>query len=544
MPSPRSPKLREKVSLLGRGLLALLLGTCLLVKEGVAADTSFLPLQTSRLFDGFGTDVTTAVAAGPDGSAYFAGTFIGTITGSEGSIASAGSQPDVFVTKLLPDGSTAWLLKAGGTLSEKAECVTVDSASGRVYVGGQFQGTATFASTNLTAVAGSDGFVACYEANGDFVWVRQIGGSGDESVFDLKIGTDGLHVCGNYNFSASWGSTTFPASSGTFRMYLVKASLDGVPSEGIYLQSTQTMRPRRIALLADGTRVVAGHFSGTTLFGGFRASNGVDDFFAVAYEANGTFRWLITGGGAGNDKANSLMVSAGGGLLLGASVEAGLNGVGQVTDKNGSQSLPLAANGLRVARISEDGAYTPVKSITGPQMGGLVEGKRGVWHIAGNFSSAVTLGSTVVNPPGGQASIFVASYLSSGEMAGVATVSSSGASLAVDMISTSVDGLALAGSAHTTLSHNEQLLATGHASVNAFAMLLAPPELRLKLTRQGEQVHLTYPSYFYNATLWESTTLGSWTEVGTPATLTLGEMQKDFSATEAKRFFHLRYETP
>jgi hypothetical protein len=538
-------KLEGRFLFFRSSLLALLCSAWLWAGEARAADTAFLPLQASRLFAGSGTDLATAVASGPDGSAYFAGTFIGTITGSGGSITSnTGAQPDVFVTKLLPDGSTGWLLRIGGTLTEKAEAVAVDPVSGRVFVAGQFAGTAAFGTTNLTAEAGNDGFVACFETDGTLRWVRQIKGAGDETVFDLQVGTDGLHVCGSYNSSASWGSQSFTAGSGAVGMYLVKTDMEGVPSGGIYPQSTQTIQPKRILLLADGTRVVAGQFTGTLLFGGFRASNGVGDFFVSAYAANGSLSWLITGGGTGNDEANNLIRSAAGDLLLGASVELDSDGNGQLTDSNGAQTLPLAANGLRVARISAAGVYSPLMAVNGAQLGGLAEGQRGVLHLAGNFSTAVTLPTTVVNPPGGQASVFLASFLGSGELAGVATVSSEGAASALDMASTSNDGLALAGLGTTSLKYQEQTLASGHASLNAFTLLLAPPELRMKLARQGNQVRVTYPAYHHSAKLWESTTLGAWTEVSGAATLTLGEMQRDFDGTEAKRFFQLRYSTP
>ncbi len=531
----------------GRWLLALLLSPWLLVQESDAADTSFLPLQASRLYAGAGADLATAVAAGPDGSAYFTGTFIGIIAGSSGNISShTGNQADIFLTKLLPDGSTGWLRGMGGTLTDKPECVTTDPATGRVYVGGLFAGTATFSTTNLTAVAGNDGFIACFEANGDFAWVRQIGGSGDEAVFDLKVGPDGLHICGTYSATGSWGSLTFPATSGETWMFLAKADLNGVPVSAIYPKATQSIQPKRLVLLADGTRVLAGQFTGTLLFGGFRASIGVSDLFVAAYETDGTLRWLISGGGTGNDEANNLIRSAAGDLLLGASVEIDSDGNGQITDSNGAQTLPLAVNGLRVARISEAGVYSPLMSINGAQPGGLAEGQRGVLHLAGNFSAAVNLGTTVVNPPGGQASVFLASFLNSGELAGVATVSSSGFTGALDLAITSDDGLALAGLATTSLKHNEQTLSTGNTGLNAFTLLLAPPELRLKLARQGNQMRVTYPTYFFYATIWESATLtsGSWTQVSGVSTLTLGEMQRDFDGTGAKRFFQLRYSTP
>jgi len=541
----RSLWLRKCFSQSGRCLLVFLWAACLLAKVSDVGAAAFLTPQANHLFASTGTDLTTATAAGPDGAAFFTGTFIGTISSSSGSISSNnGGQPDVFLTKLLPDGTTAWLLRLGGTGTEKSECVATDPVNGRVYVGGQFTLTATFGNTNLTAVAGSDGFVACYEANGSFVWVRQIGGAGDESVFDIKAAADGLHVCGSYNPSGNWGGTSFPATGGTRWMFTIKTDLDGLPLNSVYTSSTQSIQPRRMVLLADGTRVVAGTFTGTLLLPGsvFRDSNGFDDFFTLAYEANGSLRWVITGGGTGNDGANSLIRSAAGDLLLGSSVEGG----GHITDVNGNQSISLASAGMLVARISTTGVYTPLKSVAGAQLAGLAEGMRGVLHVAANFSAAVTLGTTTVNPPGNQSSVFIASYLGAGDLAGVATVSGAGACSALGMAITSDDGIALAGLTTTNFKYDGQTLATGSAGLDAFTLLLTPPALRLNIAPQSTQVHLTYPGYFYDATIWESTTLGSgsWSQVGSASTLTVGEMQQDFGATEAKRFFQLRWLAP
>lgn len=545
MIKPRSLRLGKCFSQSGRCLSVFLLVACLLAKVSGISAAAFLAHQANHLFAGTGTDLTTATAAGPDGSAFFTGTFIGTISSSSGSISSnSGGLPDIFLTKLLPDGNTAWLLRLGGTSAEKAECVSTDPANGRVYVGGQFAGTASFGNTNLTAVAGNDGFIACYEADGNFVWVRQIGGSGDESVFDIKKAADGLHVCGSYTASGSWGATTFSSTGGARWMFTVRADADGIPQAGIYTSSTQSIQPKSIVVLTDGARVIAGTFTGTLLLPGsvFRDSNGVDDFFAIAFESNGSMRWVITGGGTGNDGANSLIISAAGDLLIGNSVGGG----GQVTDANGTQSISLASTGMLVARVSSAGVYTPLKSVAGPQLAGLAEGTRGVLHVAANFSAAVTLETTTVNPPGNQSSVFIASYLTTGDLAGVATVSGVGACSALDMAITSVDGIALAGLSTGNLKYAEQTLATGNVGLDAFTLLLAPPALRLDIALQSAQVRLTYPAYFYDASIWANTTVnsGSWTQIGSASTLTVGGMQQDLGATDAMRFYQLRWLNP
>lgn len=508
----------------------------------VKADTAFLALKNSRQFASAGNDLVSAMVRGENGATYVAGTFENTISGSADPIISAGSL-DIFLTKLLPDGTTDWLVRCGGAGVDKAECLAFDATNGRIYIGGIFNGTASFGSTNLTAVAGSDAFVACFSTAGALQWVRQIGGAGQEDVTAMQVSSYGLHVSGTYTQTAAWGTTTFTPTISGETMFVILADANGAVSSGLYANSTQSVQPDSLAVLSNGTTVVGGRFAGTAFFTAQQlrtsTTGGGDDLFVVAYDANRAFQWAITGGGTGQDEVQSLAVSQQGGLLLGVNVEAG----GQIA----GQALDMTGTGVVVGRITEAGAWTKTFELAGPQMQAMVEGKRGVLHLAANtIANSVTLGTATVTPSGGQYTGFVASYLTNGVWGGVSTLTASSWCVLLDVAMTADDGVIIGGYSISGLKFNGQTLGNGNQGQDAFVVQLTPPEQKLVITKPTAQVLVTYPAYYYNATLWETPTLNpiSWTQEGTAPTINTGEVQVNLSTSPSSRFYQLRFSNP
>ncbi len=259
----------------------------------------------------------------------------------------------------------------------------------------------------------------------------------------------------------------------------------------------------------------------------------------VAYDANRVFQWVITGGGTGQDEVQSLAVSQQGGLLLGVNVEAG----GQIA----GQALTMTGTGVVVGRITEAGAWTKTFELVGPQMQAMVEGKRGVLHLAANtIANSVALGTATVTPSGGQYTGFVASYLTNGVWGGVSTLTASSWCVLLDIATTADDGVSIGGYSIGGLKLNGQTLGNGNQGQDAFVVQLTPPELKLKLTKPSSQALVTYPAYYYNATLWETPTLNpiSWSLEGTTPTVNSGEVQVSLSTSPASRFYQLRFSTP
>ena len=95
---------------------------------------------------------------------------------------------DLFISKLDSSGNFIWAKQIGSNGFDVATSVVTD-ASGNVYVAGYFDQTADFdpnaGTFNLTSAGGSDIFILKLDAAGNFVWVKQIGGSSIDECLSL-----------------------------------------------------------------------------------------------------------------------------------------------------------------------------------------------------------------------------------------------------------------------------------------------------------------------------------------------------------------------
>ncbi|MDB6024271.1 MAG: hypothetical protein JWM68_494, partial [Verrucomicrobiales bacterium] len=144
---------------------------------------------------GAGVEIGRAVAVDAAGNSFVTGNFQSTISIGNTNLTSAGSD-DVFLAKYSAAGSLLWAKKAGGTGSDIANAIVIDR-QGNLYVAGTFTGTATFDGRVLTA-SDMDIFVACYDANGALLWIKQAGGSGADEVNSLALDENGRVLMTGY----------------------------------------------------------------------------------------------------------------------------------------------------------------------------------------------------------------------------------------------------------------------------------------------------------------------------------------------------------
>lgn len=102
-------------------------------------------------------DETQQLAAGPNANVLAAGTFAGTATFDATTLSSRGG-PDLFLAKLEPEGPMLWAKSGGGLWTEEALALTADRF-GRVTLGGQFSGSATFDTIALASAGLADAFL-------------------------------------------------------------------------------------------------------------------------------------------------------------------------------------------------------------------------------------------------------------------------------------------------------------------------------------------------------------------------------------------------
>ncbi len=90
-------------------------------------------------------------------------------------------------------------LQFGGTGVDAGSDSAVDSA-GNIYTVGIFSSTVDFDSSdaifNLTSAGGYDAYITKNDKNGNFLWAKQFGGSGNESANSVAIDSSSNLVIG------------------------------------------------------------------------------------------------------------------------------------------------------------------------------------------------------------------------------------------------------------------------------------------------------------------------------------------------------------
>lgn len=145
---------------------------------------------------------------------YVTGVVMGQGTFGTHTVLSHGGQ-DIYLAKCNSNGTWDWVVSAGSTDFDQGLGVTADKY-GHIYFTGYFTSTATFGTNILTtSVGASDIFTACYNDQGNCLWVKQAGG-GHGNHYSCGITTDIQGNCiitGDVSDTAHFDNCTFIADA-------------------------------------------------------------------------------------------------------------------------------------------------------------------------------------------------------------------------------------------------------------------------------------------------------------------------------------------
>lgn len=133
----------------------------------------------------------------PMGNVYTVGSFSGTLDLDPGTdtfnITSNGGQ-DTYIQKLDSNGNFLWGKHIGGNGDDLIDKLVIDELE-NIYMLGEFYDTVDFNpgldTTNLVSLGMSDVFVLKLDAEGNFIWVKQIGGSNELASLDIALDNEG-----------------------------------------------------------------------------------------------------------------------------------------------------------------------------------------------------------------------------------------------------------------------------------------------------------------------------------------------------------------
>jgi hypothetical protein len=208
------------------------------------------------------------IAVDTSGNCHVMGSFLSTAIIGDTTLVSAGGS-DVFIAKLDSAGNWLWVRQIGGSGAEYCSRGIALDSYGDIYVTGHFEQSVAIGSSTLTSTGGMDVFIAKLDSGGNWLWARRAGGS---AYYDMGLGiaTDGssnCYVTGLFYGSADFGSTTLNAS-GISDIFVAKLDGNGGWLWARRAGGIDTDAGYGIATLAGGSSYLAGSFRRTADFGG------------------------------------------------------------------------------------------------------------------------------------------------------------------------------------------------------------------------------------------------------------------------------------
>jgi len=163
----------------------------------------------------------------------YSGTFDFNFGGGVNNLTSAGGA-DAFVSKVSATGAYGFAKSFGGATSDAGISLKFD-ASGNLYNGGYFTGTADFdpsaSTSNLISAGLNDSYVTKLDASGNLIWTKGYGGTGDDRTTAVDYDAVGnVYATGYFSNTVDFdpgAGTASLTSAGGLDGYVSKFSSTG-----------------------------------------------------------------------------------------------------------------------------------------------------------------------------------------------------------------------------------------------------------------------------------------------------------------------------
>lgn len=197
--------------------------------------------------------------------------------------------PDFWLLKTNGEGDTLWTRTYGGSGDDDVYFIQQTTDSGYVMAG----------NTNSFGAGNQDVYIVKTDARGDTLWTRTYGGPADDWARSAKQTMDGGYIIAG-------GTSSFGA--GSMDSYVVKTNSQGDTLWTRTYGGSGDDMAYSIQQTADGGYVIAGY---TTSFGA-----GSMDFYVLRTNSLGGTLWTRTYGGSSSDVASSIQQTTDGGYVI------------------------------------------------------------------------------------------------------------------------------------------------------------------------------------------------------------------------------------
>lgn len=255
-----------------------------------------------------GDDIASGIAFDKTGNLFITGYFYGSVDFDPGVadniLTANNSFSDVFILKMDTSGNLIWVKRVGGQAGDGAFGICFDT-SDNILLSGNFWETSDFdpgpGIQNLTSLANADNFILKLTHEGDFIWVKQIGGA-FVAIQSFSIKTDrdnNVITAGNFNggtcdFDPGPATNIITSVNGNTG-YVLKLDANGhYVWVKTFTGNISEVYIKGLSVAASGNIYTVGSFIGTVDFNPGPAVyqlSSQESGMAVKLDSNGNFAW-------------------------------------------------------------------------------------------------------------------------------------------------------------------------------------------------------------------------------------------------------------
>ncbi|MCD4772007.1 MAG: SBBP repeat-containing protein [Bacteroidales bacterium] len=365
---------------------------------------------------GPGSNTCAGITSDENNNVFITGWFSETMETGETVIESYGSY-DMFVIKINSGGDVLWAKSAGGISDDYGNRLTINM-EGDVIVSGTFREEALFGEeTYIESPGDRNIFIANYSNDGNFQWVKNFGGKGEDRAYGIECNPSGdIYFTGFFNGICFFGDIELFSPS-IISTYTTKLNPGGEVLWAKKAGGGANDFSRGFGLGVDdsGNAYATGFLSGNLNFiddVSLHATGGQFDFdnYIVKYNTEGDFVWAKNSGSIYMDQSRDIFVDGDGYSYI-TGFFSHLAEFGQYE----TESIGMAD--VFVAKYDPDGIVQWARNAGGTENDygyGICANNTGSIFISGVFTREALFGSNIVEGWDDH-DIFIAKIVESGQ---------------------------------------------------------------------------------------------------------------------------------
>jgi uncharacterized protein YegL len=280
---------------------------------------------------GTDSDIPTGIVVDSYGNSFITGKFSKLLEFDKRGLTSHGNT-DIFIAKLLPDGTVEWAKNPGGTGDDYSNDIGIDNL-GNIFITGGYSKICKFDKDSLVSAGQMDAFVAKYAPEGKLIWVKSIGGEFHDEGTSITIDLSGkILSTGKFTKNAKFGSHSLIGVNNNteltdFDVYVLKYFSNGTVEWVKQAGGLGDDEPFGIATDSRNDIFITGRFFKKANFGNIEitpktigVSNITSDIFVSKILSNGTYDWVNRAGGNSDDSGFDIAVDTDNNVVVTGSI--------------------------------------------------------------------------------------------------------------------------------------------------------------------------------------------------------------------------------